>query len=57
MIERADGALIWGTFRPTEAATMATYDGWNPPIDGIERTGQLVRVEIEIFDAATKKGL
>lgn len=48
-LERPDGALIWGTFRPSEADARAVYERWNPPIDGAPR-GQIVQVEIKIFD-------
>lgn len=57
VIERPDGALIWGTFRPTEAAAQAVYDSWNPIINGAERTGRIVRVDIEVFDNETSRGL
>lgn len=57
VIERPDGALIWGTFRPTEAAAQEVYDRWNPAIDGVERTGRIVCVEIEIFDKLGDVGL
>ena len=48
VIERLDGPLVWGTFRPTEAAARAVYEGWNPPVSGVEQPARVVRVEITI---------
>lgn len=49
-LERPDGALIWGTFRPSEAATRAAYERNNPPVEGFPAPVQIVTVEIKIFD-------
>lgn len=49
VIERPDGALIWGTLRPTEAEARATYEKWNPALEGHERPARVVPVEIKII--------
>lgn len=49
-LERPDGALVWGTFRPTEAAARAAFERWNPPFDGFPQPVQIAPVEIRIFD-------
>ncbi len=46
VIERPAGALVWGTFRPTEDAARAAFSGWNPSTTGAE----LVAVEVTVFD-------
>lgn len=51
VIERKDGPLVWGTFRPTEAEALATYQKWNPPLAGVESAAEVVRVDISIQDS------
>ena len=45
-LDRPDGALIWGTFRPTEAEARAAYHRHNPGIEGHPAPGVIVPVEI-----------
>lgn len=47
-IDRPDGALIWGTFRPTEAEAKAAYERHNPAVSDYKQTGQIVPVKITI---------
>mgnify|MGYP003375411022 CR=1 FL=1 len=49
-LERTDGALVWGTFRPTEEQARAVFDKWNPPVSGLAHPAHVVAVEILIFD-------
>lgn len=49
VIERPDGALVWGTFRPTEAEARAVFEKWNPALEGHARPAQVVPVEIKII--------
>jgi hypothetical protein len=46
VIERPDGPLIWGTFRPTEDAARAAFTRWNPAVQGHESGAQIIAVEI-----------
>lgn len=48
VIERRDGSLIWGTFRPSAAEAWAVFEKWNPPIEGEPPRAALVAVEIKI---------
>lgn len=50
VLERPDGALVWGTFRPTEAEARAIYDRWNPSTEGHPRPAQVYAVEILLID-------
>ena len=50
MLERPDGALVWGTFRPTEEAARAAFRHWNPVPTGEPQRSELVRVEIQILE-------
>lgn len=45
-IERPDGALIWGTFRPTEAEARAAYERHNPAVSDHPSPARVVPVEI-----------
>lgn len=49
-LERPDGALLWGTFRPSEADARAAYDRHNPSVEGFPSPAQIVAVEIKIID-------
>jgi hypothetical protein len=49
-LERPDGALVWGTFRPTEDAARAAYSRWNPAVGEGSPRPAVVPVEIAILD-------
>lgn len=53
VFERPDGALVWGTFRPTAQAARQAFERWNPALEGQEQRAQIVAVEIRIFDNVT----
>lgn len=48
VIERRDGPLVWGTFRPSAAEARAIYDRWNPPLPEQPARGVVVTVEITV---------
>lgn len=48
VIERPDGPLIWGTFRPELAAAWAAYERYNPPLAEHPTQAQLVAVDMRI---------
>lgn len=50
VMERPGGALVWGTFRPTEDAARAQYHRWNPPLEGMTPPARVLQVEITVFD-------
>lgn len=50
MIERPGGALVWGTFRPTEQEALKLWNQWNPAVPGYEAAARAVTVEIKILD-------
>ncbi len=50
VIERPDGALAWGTFRPTAAEALKQWHTWNPPLADHPSQARAVRAEIVIFD-------
>lgn len=50
VIERPDGALVWGTFRPTEAEARAAFQRSNPAVEGFDQPARVLPVEIRIFD-------
>lgn len=49
-MERPDGALAWGTFRPTETEARAIWDKWNPAPECHPDQACVVRADILIFD-------
>ena len=53
VLERPDGALVWGTFRPTEAEARATFEKWNPTNVGNVSRHVVVRVRVEIDEDMT----
>lgn len=55
VIERPDGPVIWGTFRPTEAAARAVFDQWNPAVDGHPSQAVVVPVSITIGQTPRRK--
>jgi hypothetical protein len=57
VIERPDGHLVWGTFRPTEDEARAMFEKWNPPIEGHERHARVLPVEILVFDIVPPKNI
>ena len=50
VIERPDGALIWGTFRPKKADARAAFQRHNPAVEGFPQAARVVPVEILVFD-------
>jgi hypothetical protein len=50
VLERPAGALVWGTFRPSEQEARAVFDKWNPPVSGFTPPAHVVAVEMRIFD-------
>jgi hypothetical protein len=48
VIERPDGPLIWGTFRPVQADAWAAYERHNPPLADHPTRAQLVAVDMRI---------
>lgn len=52
ILERPDGALVWGTFRPTEAEARATFEKWNPTIVGMSPAYVVARVRVEVEEIA-----
>lgn len=46
VIERPDGPLIWGTFRPAELDAWAAFERHNPAVSGFAGQAQTVSVEI-----------
>lgn len=46
------GNLVWGSFRPTEAAALAAYRNWNPSIPGHAMNERAVSVSITLDDRA-----
>ena len=57
VIERKDGPLIWGTFRPKEAEARAAFHRWNPALDGHPQAARVVPVQILIFDSNNAESL
>lgn len=57
VIERPDGPLLWGTFRPKEADARAAHQRHNPAVDGFPHAARVVPVEILIFDSREEKPL
>lgn len=53
VIDRPDGSLIWGTFRPVPAEAWAAYSRCNPSVDGYPPYACLVEVEMTIKPVAT----
>jgi hypothetical protein len=52
VIERPDGALIWGTFRPELADAWAAYERHNPALPDHPTQAQLVAVDMRIAPVA-----
>lgn len=50
VMDRPDGSLIWGTFRPDRASAWQVYKNWNPPA-GEPLQGQLVALDIRVQPA------
>jgi hypothetical protein len=46
VIDRPDGVLVWGTFRPTAEQARAVFEKWNPVVPGHESAARVVSVEI-----------
>jgi hypothetical protein len=46
VLERPDGSLAWGTFRPTEPEAQAVWETWNPPVPGSPQRAIIVQVSI-----------
>lgn len=51
VLERPDGAVVWGTFRPCENAARAAFERWNPGVFEYPHTVQVVAVEIVLRSA------
>lgn len=51
VIERPDGALIWGTVRQDRAAAWSVYLNHNPQIEGFPTDARTVAVEVFIHEA------
>lgn len=47
VLERPDGPIVWGTFRPSRQEAAAIWKKWNP---GHEAPAHVVQAEIRIFD-------
>jgi hypothetical protein len=50
VIERADGPLVWGTFRRTEEEARAAFERWNPPLEDFPHAARVLPVEILLLD-------
>ena len=50
VMERPDGAIAWGTFRPSEAEAVKQWQKWNPPLADHPSEARAVRADIVIFD-------
>ncbi len=48
VLERPDGSLAWGTFRPTAAEARAVWNKWNPPAPDTPQHAAVVPVSILI---------
>jgi hypothetical protein len=48
VIERPDGPLIWGTFRPVELDAWNTFMRHNPQVEDHHQQAQVVRVEMTV---------
>ena len=56
VIERPDGPLIWGTFRPELADAWAAYERHNPPVAGHPSQAQLVAVNMRLRPIPPRAG-
>ena len=48
VIERPDGPLIWGTFRPVELDAWDAFMRHNPQVKDHPQQAQVVRVEMTV---------
>lgn len=48
VLERPDGALAWGTFRPTEAEARAIWEKWNPAVEGVSQQSTVVPISVVV---------